>query len=241
MDAIVLAAGQGKRMNSKIINKVLLPLNGRPMITYTINLLEKIGLEKIIVVVGFRKEKVWETLGNKVTYVEQKERLGTAHAVSQALPKIKTKDVLILNADDSAFYTPGILKKLISLQQKLKADISMLTTIKENPSGLGRIIRGKRGEILKTIEEKDAKGKQLNIREINTGCYIIKKEVLEMYLPKIKKSSVSGEYYLPEVINLVIKNLGRVETLKIPSRFYLGVNTPAEYQKAQEAMRRRDI
>lgn len=243
MDTIVLAAGRGKRMNSKIINKVLLPLAGRPMITYTIDLLEKAGFKKNIVVVGFRKEKVKEVLGRRVLYVEQKKRLGTAKAVEVVLREINpnSRDILILNGDDSAFYSLEVLKKLISLHQKKKADISMLTTIKENPAGLGRIIRTENGEILKIIEEKDAVGKQRDIREVNTACYIIKKEILRKYLPKIKKSSVSGEYYLTEVINLAVKDRRRVETLKIPSQFYLGVNTPVDYQKAQEAMQRRNI
>lgn len=243
MDAIVLAAGRGKRMNSKIINKVLLPLNGRPMITYTIDLLEKAGFKKIIVVVGFRKEKVKEVLGERVLYVEQKKRLGTAKAAEVVSKKTGQEfgDVLILNGDDSAFYTPEILKKLISFHQKKKADISMLTTIKENPVGLGRIIRTENGEVLKIIEEKDAVGKQRDIREVNTACYIIKKEILRKYLSKIKKSSASGEYYLTEVINLAVKDRRRVETLKIPFQFYLGVNTPVDYQKAQEAMQKRDI
>ena len=158
MQAIVLAAGKGKRIKSKTTSKVLLPLAGQPMIGYIIDTLKKLGIKNIIVVVGFRKERVIKFLGDSVSYVEQRKKLGTANAVFAATKIINKDDsnVLILNADDSAFYNTRILRELIALHNRKKADISMLTVIKKNPIGLGRVLRTKQGYVFGIIEEKVA-------------------------------------------------------------------------------------
>lgn len=237
--AIVLAAGRGKRVNSKTINKVMLPLAGRPMIAYTMDLLKSLGLKDIIVVVGFAKETVKKFLGPKYIYAEQRKRLGTGHAVSRGLKKIKDKtSILVLNGDDSAFYTPSIIRNLLKIHQKKKAKLSFLTLEKNNPFGLGRILRDKSGIPKAVIEEKEATEKQKKIKEVNPGCFVFEVKFLKKYLPKIKKGKI-GEYYLTDLVKLAIINKEKIETLKINQIIWQGVNTPEELKEADRLMRER--
>lgn len=241
MQAIILAAGKGKRMNSKTTNKVLLPLAGRPMIGYTIDLLKKIGINDIPLVVGFKKEMVKKFLGKRVLYAEQKQPLGTAKAVSLALKKMTTRDknVFILNGDDSAFYTKTILNNLLNIHKKKNADISMLTLFKKNPKGLGRVVRGEKGEVLKIVEEKNATTEQLKIKEVNPACYVVKTQVLEKFLPQIKKNQIAQEYYFTDIIFLIANSGGKIETLRVSPLYWHGINTPEEYREADKFMKRR--
>ena len=182
--AIILAAGKGKRMNSKTINKVALPLAEKPMIVHAVYLLEKSGIKEIVVVVGFAKKSVMSVLGNKVIFAEQKKRLGTGHAALCGLKKLPkdVEDVLVINGDDSAFYPQDLIKDLMNAHRLSKAAITFLTIEKDNPLGLGRIIRNKNGHVVAIMEEKDATESQRLVKEINPGCYIFKVDFLKKYL-----------------------------------------------------------
>lgn len=241
--AIVLAAGKGTRLNSKIINKVMLSLCGRPMIGYTVNLLKKVKLSPIVVVVGFKKEAVGGYLQNKVLYAWQKKRLGTAHAASCALellPHATVEDVLIVNGDDSYLYPPKLLKKLIKTHQEKQADLTLLTIEKENPFGLGRILRNSKGKVVGIVEHKDATESQRRIKEINPQCWVFKRKFLEEFLSKVKKSQVTGEYYLTDLVKVAVKNNKRVEAVRGGRIPWRGVNTAEELKEAREMMRRRE-
>lgn len=236
LGAIVLAAGKGKRMNSKSVNKVTLYLADKPMIVHTVSLLEKVGIKEIVVVVGFAKKSVMGVLGGKIIFAEQRKRLGTGHAALCGLKKLPkdVKDVLIINGDDSAFYPHSLIKKLIQMHFLSNAAITFLTIEKDNPFGLGRIARDNAGQVVAIVEEKDATSTQREIKEINPGCYILKVDFLKKYLTKIQKSKITGEYYLTSIIDLGIKNSEKIETLKggyIPWR---GVNTKDELAEAEK-------
>jgi len=234
--AIILAAGKGTRMKSKKINKVTMHLADKPMIMHTVELLEQLKVKKIIVVVGFAKESVISLLKKRVTFVEQKKRLGTAHAVSTAVKSLpnNVENVLVLNGDDSAFYSKDIIKSLIKKHIKNNSAFTFLTIEKENPQGLGRVVRDKNGKVAAVIEEKDATISQRKIREVNPACYIFKLQFLEKYLSKIKKSPVTGEYYLTSLIDIGIKNSEEVETLKAGKLIWRGVNTKDELVEAEK-------
>ncbi|MEK7533708.1 MAG: NTP transferase domain-containing protein [Patescibacteria group bacterium] len=232
---IVLAAGKGKRMNSKHINKVVLKLGGRQMILRTIDLLENLKISPIIVVVGFAKKSVTDLLGQRVVFVDQKKRLGTAHAVKCALKYLPrhVTDVLVLNGDDSAFYEGETIINLIKVHQKKNTEVTFLTIELDNPSGLGRIIRDDKEQLLAIIEDKDASLQQKKIEEINPGCYLFKVSFLRKYLRKIKKSKTTDEYYLTRLVDIAAANNEKIETLrggKIPWR---GINTPLELKEAE--------
>lgn len=235
--AIILAAGKGKRMNSKTVNKVTLPLGQKPMIVHTSNILSRLGIETIIIVVGFAKESVMSLFKDtKVIFAQQKKRLGTAHAVAAAMKKLPNniENVLVLNGDDSALYSPEIIKKVIEKHMDSSASFTFLTIEMDNPAGLGRIVRGQAGNVLKIVEEKDASEEILKIKEVNPACYVFKVKFLEKYLPKVKKSSVTGEYYLISLVDIGIKNDEKIETLQAGRFTWRGVNTKEELAEAEK-------
>ncbi|MBI2613631.1 MAG: NTP transferase domain-containing protein [Candidatus Levybacteria bacterium] len=233
--AIILAAGKGKRMKSKYINKVVVSLGDKHMILHAVDRLKGLLINPIIVVVGFAKESVMKVLDGKVIFAEQAKRLGTAHAVMCGLKKVPqdVDAVLVLNGDDSAFYTSEIIEKLIKTHQDSSAALSFLTITVDNPSGLGRVVRDNNGKIMGIVEEKDATEKQRGISEINPACYTFNISFLKKYLDKIKKSDVTGEYYLTSLIDAAIKNNEKVESVPCGKILWRGINTPEELKEAE--------
>lgn len=234
--AIVLAAGKGKRMNSKTINKVMIALGGKPMILYIIELLRELKIDPIMVVVGFAKQGIISLLQGQVIFAEQKKRLGTGHAVLCALQKLppSIENVLVLNGDDSAFYTKKTIEDLIEIHFSSKSALTFLTIVLSNPYGLGRVVRDERGEVVAVIEEKDATDEQRKIKEANTACYVFRVDFLKRYLGQVKKSKVTGEYYLVDLIRIARESNERIETLQGKDISWRGVNTPAELQEAEQ-------
>lgn len=233
---IILAAGKGSRMKSKKNNKVTLLLADKPMITHSVELLESLSIHPIVIVVGFAKNSVMNILGEKVYFAEQKKRLGTAHAAQKGFEKMPqhVQHILILNGDDSAFYKTETIKKLIDKHLRSGAAFTFLTLEQENPFGLGRVVRGVKGNVIKIVEEKDATPQERTIKEINPGCYVFSRGFLEKYLPKIKKSPITGEYYLTSLIDMAVEAGEIVETVNAGNILWRGVNTKEELEKAQE-------
>ncbi|HVF68936.1 MAG TPA: sugar phosphate nucleotidyltransferase [Xanthomonadales bacterium] len=237
LGAIILAAGRGKRMQSKKANKVTLHLANKPLILHSIHLLEKMKFEEIVVLVGYAKDSVKNVLKeSNVVFAEQKKRLGTGHAVKVAFKSLDLKitDVLIIYGDDSHFYNEKIISSLIKEHYLKKASITFLTITVANPFGLGRIVRDKSGEVMAITEEKDATEKIRKIKEVNPACYIFDVEFLKKYLPKIPKSKVTGEYYLTSLIDIAIKNAEKIATFKVKNMPWRGVNTREELLEAEK-------
>lgn len=238
--AIILAAGKGKRMNSKNLNKVVLPLGDRPMIMHVVEFIKDLGIHTIVVVVGFAKKSVEKTLnGTSIIYAVQRKRLGTGHALSKAVEKLpkSIENILLTQGDDAFFYRKENLhfvEKLIKKHFETSSSVTILTIELDNPFGVGRILRNSSGKILKIVEEKDATDVQREIKEVYSGCGVYNVAFLKKYLKLIKKSSVTGEYYLISLIDLAAKNgelIAAVEAGKIPWR---GVNTPQELEIARK-------
>ncbi|HUD04913.1 MAG TPA: NTP transferase domain-containing protein [Patescibacteria group bacterium] len=240
--AIVLAAGEGKRMESKDVNKVTLPLGGKPMILHTVDLLRQIEASPITIVVGFAKDSVKSLLDGDIVFVEQAQRLGTANAVEVALREMPQDmgDVLILQGDDSALYKREIIEALVNKHRESNAAFTFLTINVDNPTGLGRIIRNREGKLEGIIEEKDATFEQKQIREINPACYVADIQFLRKYLPQVEKSPVTGEYYLTSLIDIGIRNNEIVETLTAGNIPWRGVNTKDELQEAERMLSSRE-
>lgn len=232
--AIILAAGRGSRMKSKNVNKVAMHLADKPMILHTVDLLKNLKIKNIVVVVGFAKKSVMELLDGNVIFADQKKRLGTAHAVSVALKKVDKDitDVIVLNGDDSAFYTQKIINELLDKHEKEKSSFTFLTIEKENPFGLGRVVRDDKGNVAAVVEEKDATDSQRKITEVNPGCYVFSTEFLKKYLPKVEKSEITKEYYLTSLIGIGINNKEKIETVKAGNLLWRGVNTKEELGEA---------
>lgn len=233
--AIILAAGKGSRMKAKKTNKVTYMLGNKPMIMHVVGLLEEMKLAPIVIVIGFAKESVRSLFEKNVLFAEQSKRLGTAHAALQALkvlPK-ETQHAFILNGDDSAFYTPEILNKLLDDHVENKNAITFLTLEVDNPFGLGRVVR-ENGKVTAIVEEKDATEDQRKITEINPACYLFDVEFLRNYLDKVPKSKVTGEYYLMSLIEIALKNEYGVQGIRGGNIPWRGVNTGEELKEAEE-------
>ncbi|HUV46891.1 MAG TPA: sugar phosphate nucleotidyltransferase [Candidatus Bathyarchaeia archaeon] len=236
--AIVLAAGKGTRINAKKINKVMYPLAGKPMIDYTIDLLSKVGFIKIIIVVGFKKQAIIKHLGKGFIYAYQKKRLGTADACRVGLSKAPkgTKDVLVINADDSAFYPHRVIKNMVLKHIREKCDLTFLTVEMKNPN-IARVIKDGRGKILGVVEQQNLKPGQNEFKEINCGCYCFSTNLLKKFLPQVSKNSVSQEYYITELIDMGIRNKQKVKAFKMGKEdYWYGVNTKQQLEKAEEIM-----
>lgn len=235
--AIILAAGQGKRMQSTDKNKVILPLGDKPLILHAIHVLEKMHFSSIIVVVGFAKESVMDVLKDShVAFAEQTDRLGTAHAVQSAMEKIPDEitDVLVIQGDDSHFYTEKIINDLIAIHTETHASLTMLTVDISDPFGLGRIVRDTQENVLAVVEEKDATDEQKVIHEVNSACYLFSVNFLKKYLPRVEKSLVTGEYYLTSLIDLAIKHNEKVKTVQGGKLTWRGVNTKEDLEEAEK-------
>jgi len=239
LGTIILAAGQGKRMQVDGVNKVTLHLHNKPIIAHIVHFMKQQSIETIIVVVGHAKESVIQTLADeKVLFAEQTERLGTGHALQvgmEVLPEDVT-DVLVVNGDDAGFYNGkfmAIMRELVEEQLKSDAAFTFLTIEQEDPSGLGRIVRDKQGNLQAIVESKDATEDQLKITEINTGCFVFSVDFLRKYLPKVTPSPVTGEYYLTSLIDLAIHDTVKVQTVNGGKIAWRGVNTKEELQEAE--------
>lgn len=234
--AVILAAGKGKRLGGTT-SKVLRPLLGRPMISYIIETLEHIPVTDIYVVTGHQAEDVQGALGRKVKYVNQREQLGTAHAVQTALTELPVdiETVIVLNGDDSAFYDLQTIRRLLASHLEHDSVMTLLSAHVDNPTGLGRIVR-EQGKVVSIVEEKDATKAQQKLNEINTGCYIFDANWLRATLPKIGKSK-SGEYYLVDTLRLAIESGKPVNIVELPGeRKWWGINTPRDLEKANQLM-----
>lgn len=250
--AILLAAGRGKRMHSRI-PKVLHKIGDKPLLFYSLSLLGQLPIDDIQVVIGYNKDIVKRVVlamyqelkqeqkfpKQKVSFAVQNKMLGTGDAVRLAMAGVgrDTHSVLVINGDDSFLYRPRTIKEVLNVHAKSKADMTFITLRVENPSGLGRIVRDKQGKVQRIVEEKAATEAQKKIREVNDGVYVFKALWLREFMNKIPLSAV-GEYYLTDLVEIGAKNGARIETYVLPDTGeWFGVNTKEELARANEKMR----
>lgn len=234
---IILAAGEGKRIQADSINKVVMLMRGKPMIVRIVELALEIGVSPIVVVVGFAKESVISALrGYNVVFCEQKERLGTAHALTTGFERmdITVQQILVLNGDDAFFLSSAILKNFIHVHTSSDVSFSMLTMELDNPFGIGRVVRSDTRGIIRVVEEKDATDEEKKIQEVNGIGYIFNRKFLETYLPLVEKSQKTGEYYLTSLIELATKNNEKIGSLPLGKIPWRGVNTLQDLQTAEQ-------
>jgi bifunctional UDP-N-acetylglucosamine pyrophosphorylase / glucosamine-1-phosphate N-acetyltransferase len=238
--AVILAAGQGTRMKSKLY-KVLHPVCGKSMVQHVVDQVNKLELEKIITIVGHGAEMVKETLGESISYGLQEEQLGTAHAVMQASEYLDGKEgVTIVLCGDTPLITAETMEALLHCHEEQKAKATILTAHIENPTGYGRIIRNASGKVERIVEEKDASLEEKAVQEINTGTYCFDNKFLFEALQKVNNSNAQGEYYLPDVIEILQKQGETVAAYQTPLfEETLGVNDRVALSKAEEIMRKR--
>lgn len=238
--AVILAAGQGTRMKSKLY-KVLHPVCGMPMVEHVTRNVEKLGVEKIVTVVGHGAEKVQQQLGEKSEYALQAEQLGTAHAVQQTASLIEgLAGTTLVVCGDTPLIRPETMQALLDQHAETQAKATILTAIADNPTGYGRILRNNAGIVEKIVEQKDASSEEQQVKEINTGTYCFDNEALFEALKLVSNDNVQGEYYLPDVIEILQKQ-GEIVAAYATDSFdeTLGVNDRVALSQAESTMRKR--
>lgn len=235
---IILAAGKGSRMKD-LRPKVLREICGRPMLSYTLENLRKIGIHDLVVVVGFQKDPVINRFKGAVRFADQQNpKGGTSDAAKIGLTKTakSTKILIVVNGDDSAFYRPETIKNILSIHNQRSRKLTFVSLIKDDPTGLGRVVRGKNGLITKIVEEKDASEVERKIKEVNDGLYVFDRLWFEKNITKVKKGP-QGEYYLVDLVKLAIDQGDRMATYTLPNDDeWHGINTPEQLEEAQKKM-----
>ena len=245
LSVVILAAGQGKRMKSSL-PKVLQPLAGRPLLKHVIDTARTLEPAAIHVVYGHGGDLVRETLkdepggpmGQPVSWVLQAERLGTGHAVMQAMPNVPNDHIVLVLYGDVPLISRATLAQLLTLAGSQQT--GLLTMELDDPTGYGRIIRGKRDRVQKIVEQKDASKKELKIRECNTGVLAAPARLLKKWLKGVRNENSQGEYYLTDVIELAAKDKVAVTPLLTADVIeVLGVNDKTQLAELESALRRR--
>ena len=234
MEAVILAAGRGTRMHSRL-PKVLHTVGDKPMLIHVINSAESAGAKKIHVVVGNDGEQVKEQvrrffIRNEVSWILQREQLGTAHAVQQAVPHFESKaegDHILVLYGDVPLIKPDTLVQLLSNTKT--GSIGILTLLIENNRGLGRILRDKSKEIIGIVEEKDASELQKEIKEVNSGIMALPADRLAGWLGRIENNNQQSEYYLTDIIELAVSEKVAINSVVIPNEIEAqGVNDKSQ-------------
>ncbi|TWT62123.1 NTP transferase domain-containing protein [Rubinisphaera italica] len=237
--AIILAAGKSTRMKSET-PKVLHQVCGQSMIDHVINAVRETGVQKIVVIVGHKADEVKAALDHHsdVVFALQAEQKGTGHAVMMAEEALKdhTGSVLVL-AGDTPLLKGSSLQKLLDVQQENGAACIVGTAITENNHGLGRIVRDEAGKFLKIVEHKDASEVELQIQEINTGCFAFQTQSLFAALKKLRPENQQAEYYLTDCAEILLnegKTVLAANTLDIQEA--MGVNTQDQLAEVEKVM-----
>ncbi|WP_353094434.1 bifunctional UDP-N-acetylglucosamine diphosphorylase/glucosamine-1-phosphate N-acetyltransferase GlmU [Tissierella praeacuta] len=242
--SVILAAGEGTRMKSKI-SKVLHKVCGKPILEYVINASKGANTEKNIVIVGhggdrikeyFKEENIIfkdQPIGDDVPY-------GTGFAVMQAVEHIEDDSTVIILYGDTPLITESTINKLINYHKKNEFQATVLTAILDNPTGYGRIIRKDAGHILKIVEDKDSTDEEKKVKEINSGIYCFDGKLLKYALSKIDNNNAQKEYYATDVIGILKKEGYKVGAYVIEDSVEIhGVNSRIQLAFTEEVMRKR--
>ena len=238
--AIVLAAGKGTRMDDDR-PKVLVECRGRPLIDYVLDRIDELRFDRVLVVVGYKSDDVKAALSRRdVTFVDQSPQLGTGHAVQVCAPEMQRSDgpVLILTGDSPLVQNSSISALLKEYEQGQPACI-LGTLVKDDPAGLGRILRDETGRFLGIVEEKDASDRQRAIKEVNMSTYVFDNRRLIEVLSQLRDDNRQGEYYITDCPGLLMKLGHEVRALPVlkPCEA-LSVNTRADLERVEEEMRK---
>ncbi|MBS4221094.1 bifunctional UDP-N-acetylglucosamine diphosphorylase/glucosamine-1-phosphate N-acetyltransferase GlmU [Bacillus sp. FJAT-49711] len=238
--AVILAAGQGTRMKSKLY-KVLHPICGKPMVEYVVDNISKVNVDKIVTVVGHGAELVQTKLEGKSDFVLQEEQLGTAHAVMQAKEVLSNKDgTTLVICGDTPLIKAETMEALIKQHEMQKAKATILTALTERPDGYGRVIRNANGTVERIVEHKDANEQERKVNEINTGTYCFNNQALFEALEEVSNDNAQGEYYLPDVIEILkAKNMNVSAFQTADFDETMGINDRVALAEAERLMRKR--
>lgn len=238
--SIILAAGEGKRMKSKL-PKPLQTAGGKPLIDWVISAVTGAGAEKSIAVIGHMAEKMEKYLGDRVIYAYQREQLGTGHAVMQGIAPISDKEgSVIVVCGDTPLITSEMIRNAYEEHKNADRAATVITAVCDNPFGYGRIVRNS-GNVVKIVEQKDASEDEKKITEINSGMFIFDIKKLNSALARITNNNAQGEYYLTDVIEILINDGESVGAYITDMEQILGVNDRIQLSLADELLNRRNV
>lgn len=238
--SLILAAGKGTRMKSKL-PKVLHKVGGKAMVERVLDTVQSMGTNQDVVVVGFGGDAVQNYLGDRAEFVRQEEQNGTGHAVKQAQSVLGDYDgTIILLCGDTPLVTKESLEALLQEHEKSGAAATILTALMPDPTGYGRIIRNEAGSVVRIVEQKDGKPEELAVQEINTGMYAFDSKKLWPCLDQLSDDNAQGELYITDVVGILVNGGERVSAYMTEDfEESLGVNSRHQLAQAEEILKRR--
>lgn len=211
LSVVILAAGQGTRMRSKL-PKVLHAIGGQPMLAHVIRTAQSLTPDAMHVVYGHGGEQVRAALSElPVQWVQQQQQLGTGHAVAQALPDIAAEQTVLVLYGDVPLTRADTLRRLLAAAEG--GALGLLTAHLDDPTGYGRIIRDAQGDVIAIVEHKDASDAQRRINEINTGMLAVSAARLRQWVASLDNKNSQGEFYLTDVIAMAVRDGVAVKTV----------------------------
>ena len=239
LSAVILAAGQGTRMKSRL-PKVLHSLLGKPMACYPLEAARQVTHSTPVMVIGHGADQVRQVLGDQAEYVLQQPRLGTGHAVMQAEPLLANKtDLVLVIYADMPLLTAQTLGNLVEKAQSHTGPVSMLTVTTNETRGFGRILRDARGQVSGIVEEAQATAEQLDIHELNPGVYCFRTDWLWEALKRIQISP-KGEYYLTDLVSMAVADRHTIQSMSVEDpNEVIGINTRLHLAQAEALLRQR--
>ena len=241
--AIVLAAGKGTRMKSELPKGSSTVLN-KSMVEYSVSALEKIGVDKIVTVVGYKKEIIMDILKNhNVDFAEQVVLNGTAKAVESAKDILSSLDGnTIITPCDMPLLSSTLFKEVLDYHISQKNDLTVLSSIVDNPFGYGRIVRDKNNNFLSITEELDATLEIKKIKEVNSGVFVVCNKLLFEALSKVSNNNKKQEYYLTDIVSIILSMNKKVDAYIYKNSFeVIGVNDTEHLKLAEQVLNQKII
>jgi bifunctional UDP-N-acetylglucosamine pyrophosphorylase/glucosamine-1-phosphate N-acetyltransferase/UDP-N-acetylglucosamine pyrophosphorylase len=224
--------------------KVLVPVAGRPMVEFVLDMLDACDVGRVVAVVGYRSDLVRRALANRrgLIFVEQTEQRGTGHAVMVCRDELAGFDgPVVIVTGDSPLVRPATIDALLKEFNRSRPACLLGTAYKDDPRGLGRIVRDERRRFLGIVEEKDATEEQRKITEVNMSCYVFNAADLLWALDRLKADNAQKEYYLTDCPGLLLEAGKPVEALPLLSPAEtLSINTPDELAAVETALAKKE-
>jgi len=238
--SLILAAGKGTRMKSKL-PKVLHKVGGKAMVERVLETVQSIGTNRDVVIVGFGGAAVQNYLGNRAEFVRQEEQNGTGHAVKMAQPVLGDYDgTILLLCGDTPLVTKESLEALLEEHKNSGAAATILTAHMPDPTGYGRIIRNEAGSVVRIVEQKDGKPEELAVQEVNTGMYAFDSKKLWPCLDQLSDDNAQGELYITDVVGILVNGGDKVSAYMTKDfEESLGVNSRLQLAEAESILKHR--